>query len=212
MYNKSMDMYVANTAALALREAEALALLSPDRREKALRLRGEAKLRSLTAGLLLRRFAGPGPYAIGARGKPYLPGGPCFSLSHSASLAVLAVSSAPVGADVERVGPLRREAVLARVLTAEERRWMGEDEARFAFLWTRKEAALKWTGRGIDRSLQTLCVLPGESPRIDGAECSLCTVEYHGYMISAASAEESSFALREVPEEELFREVRDEAG
>ena len=89
---------------------------------------------------------------------------------------------------------------------------MGTDEGRFAFLWTRKEAALKWAGCGIDRSLQTLSVLPGETPRIDGACCALSTAEYQGYVISAAAAEDASFALREIPEEDLFREVRDETG
>ncbi len=212
MYNEAMDMYVTNTSALAHREEEALSLLSPDRREKALRLRGEARLRSLAGGLLLRRFVGPGPYAFKERGKPYLPGGPCFSLSHSGELAVLSVSDAPVGADIERIAPLRREAVLSRVLTPAERLWMGTDEGRFAFLWTRKEAAVKWAGCGIGPAVQILCVLPGETPRIDGALCALSTAEYQGYMISAASAEDASFALREIPGEELFREVQNETG
>ncbi len=70
-----MELYVLDTGLLRGREEELMGLLSPQRREKAERLRGEARLRSLAGGLLLRRYVGDGPFVLGAQGKPSLPGG-----------------------------------------------------------------------------------------------------------------------------------------
>lgn len=204
LYNRCMEMYVLDAAPLRGREAEFLPLLSPQRREKAERLRGESRLRSLAGGLLLRRFVGEGPFVPGLAGKPSLPGGREFSLSHSGMLAVLAVDDAPVGADTERIAPVR-EALLPRVLSAEERQWLEPDpERRFAFLWTRKEAVLKFLGCGIDRPLKELVVLPGSVPAPEGRPVWLHTVEYGGYMISAASAENAVFTPAAVTAEDLL--------
>lgn len=75
-------------------------------------------------------------------GKPYLPGGPAVSISHSGRLAVCAVSETAVGIDIER----RRTAssrLLARAKTA------GYDETtEFLHWWTAREANCKRLGRG----------------------------------------------------------------
>jgi 4'-phosphopantetheinyl transferase len=86
-----------------------------------------------------------------------------FSLSHSASLALVAVldGDARVGVDVEAVRPRPRlDALAARVLGEEEHnRWLRleSDDARLrAFLraWTAKEAHLKALGIGITTPLR----------------------------------------------------------
>lgn len=199
-----MDLYVLDICVLRGREEEALSLLSPQRREKALRIRsGEERLRSVAAGLLLGRFVGEGPFCFGPQGKPALPGGPDFSLSHSGRCAVLALDGQSVGADIERIAPVR-EAVARRVLTRDEQEWMAQDaQRRFAFLWTRKEAAVKWDGCGIACSLASLSVLPGETAELHGRRCALHTVEYSGYMISAAG-QDPQFVPRAVTWEELL--------
>ncbi len=200
-----MELYVLDTGLLRGREEELMGLLSPQRREKAERLRGEARLRSLAGGLLLRRYVGDGPFVLGAQGKPSLPGGPEFSLSHSGALAALAVNDAPIGTDAERIAPVR-EALLPRVLSAEERHWMEDDaERRFAFLWTRKEAVLKYLGCGITRPLAELCVLPGAEVMPEGEAVSLYTLEYRGYMLSAAAAEDARFTPAAVTAEDLLQ-------
>ena len=204
VYNLRMEVYVLDIAALRGREEEALARLTPSRREKALRLRNpEARLRSAAAGLLLRRYIGDGPFVREAGGKPCIPGGPCFSLSHSGSYALLAVDGARLGADIEPMAP-PRPALAARVLSAEELRWMAGDEARrFAYLWTRKEAALKWDGCGVAYPLRDVCVLPGERPVVNGRGCALYSAEYRGYWISAAG-DEPCFVPRTVTWEEVM--------
>ena len=121
-----MNVYVLDIAPLRGREREALALLPEERREKALRIRREeARLRSIGASLLLRAAGIEPPFACGEHGKPYIPGGPHFSLTHSGTLAALAVSDTPVGLDIEKIAPVRRAA--ARALTIEERDYMEAD-------------------------------------------------------------------------------------
>ncbi len=182
-----MNVYVLDIAPLRGREREALVLLPEERREKALRIRREdARLRSIGAALLLREAGIEPPFSYGGHGKPYIPGGPHFSLTHSGALAALAVCDVPVGLDAERIAPVRRAA--ARALTIEERKYMEADpERRFAYLWTRKEAALKCTGAGLSQPMNTFSVL-GDTALPDGESLSLCTVEYGDYMLSAAAA------------------------
>ena len=154
-----MNVYVLDIAPLRGREREALALLSEERREKALRIRREdARLRSIGAGLLLREAGIASPFSYGGHGKPYIPGGVHFSLSHSGELCALAVCGAPIGLDAEKIAPVRRAA--ARALTDEEREFMETDpERRFAYLWTRKEAVLKCTGAGLSQPMNAFSVL-----------------------------------------------------
>ena len=186
-----MNVYVLDIAPLRGREREALALLPEERREKALRIRREeARLRSIGAALLLRAAGIEPPFSYGEHGKPYIPGGPQFSLTHSGTLAALAVSDASVGLDIEKIAPVRRAA--ARALTIEEREYMETDpERRFAYLWTRKEAALKCTGAGLSQPMNAFSVL-GDTASPDGEPLSLCTVEYGEYMLSAAAAARSA--------------------
>lgn len=64
---------------------------------------GKARRQSLLAWALLDAALGPGLPSVeqGPLGKPWLPGGPGFSLSHCPGLAVLALAEADVGVDVE---------------------------------------------------------------------------------------------------------------
>ena len=189
-----MNVYVLDIAPLRGREREALALLPEERREKALRIRREeARLRSIGASLLLRAAGLEPPFACGEHGKPYIPGGPHFSLTHSGTLAALAVSDTPVGLDIEKIAPVRRAA--ARALTIAER--------RFAYLWTRKEAVLKCTGAGLSQPMNAFSVL-GDTASPEGAVLSLYTVEYGNYMLSAAAARSAVFTPQRVDALELL--------
>ena len=86
-----------------------------------------------------------------------------FSLSHSKSIAVLAVDHAqPVGVDVEDVRPIEED-VADRHFSATEltdlRGLKGEAWlAGFYRCWTRKEAILKAEGVGLSRALDSFDV------------------------------------------------------
>ncbi|MEU8778353.1 4'-phosphopantetheinyl transferase superfamily protein [Streptomyces sp. NPDC048606] len=88
-------------------------------------------------------------------GRPHLPGDPVhFSLSHSGDLVLVALAPVPVGVDVEAVRPPAPAAHPAGALhRAEQAELLAlphrERAAAFARCWTRKEAVLKSTGRGL---------------------------------------------------------------
>lgn len=192
-----MEVYLLHLDTLRPRAEEALALLSPARREKAARLRREGpRLQSIGAGLLLRRFFGPEDPVIAPGGKPYFPGGRHFSLSHSAGLAAIALGETALGLDAERIVPAS-EALLRRALGEGERRWLSDQGPEgFAFLWTRKEAVLKCLGTGADRPLRSVSVLPGETPAPDGRALRLYTARHGECMLSAACEGDAAFSPR----------------
>ena len=194
-----MELYVFDVAGLAGREDEALERLSPGRRKKALRLRRETpRLQSIGAGLLLARFFPGGEPLAGPNGKPLLPGRREFSISHSGTLAVIALADVPVGADIQQVRPVP-DAVPRRVLSPEER-----ENGDFFALWTRKEAVLKCLGTGLDRDLRSLEVL-ADMIVLDGAALFLHTERYKDCTISAAvSGGTAVFTPRELTVDELL--------
>ena len=155
------------------RFAQALARVSPQRREKIARLRAEGAQRfSLGAALLLDRLladaglAPAGDFAFGAQGKPYLPDRPGvhFSLSHSGDYVLCALSDSELGCDVET--PRRCDLALAsRFFHAEEAAWLfslpqAEQKAAFLRLWTLKESYIKALGLGLALPLDSFCILP----------------------------------------------------
>lgn len=101
------------------------------------------------------RYAG----ALGGSAKPRFDG-PCrsleFSISHSGSHAVLAISrGVRLGVDLERIGREGPDpAMIASVLSVAERAALAATPApsrpwAFSRYWTRKEALLKATGDGL---------------------------------------------------------------
>ncbi len=88
------------------------------------------------------------PLTAGANGKPFVPGGPQFNLSHSGPLAVLALAPFPVGVDVEQCRPVESGVAKLVFTPAELAEWAaaGCSEAVFYRGWTRKEAVLKAQG------------------------------------------------------------------
>jgi 4'-phosphopantetheinyl transferase len=73
-----------------------------------------------------------------------------FNVSHSAGYVVVAVSSFPIGVDLEHVNPsFDFTSIVASCFNNEERIFVSGESARFFALWTRKEAVLKATGEGL---------------------------------------------------------------
>lgn len=88
-------------------------------------------------------------------GKPFFADLPLhFSLSHSGSMAILAVSDREIGADVEQVRDVDLR-LAERFFTARECAYVAGDRDRFFEVWTKKEAYGKWQGSGLSAVLQT---------------------------------------------------------
>lgn len=89
-------------------------------------------------------------FTHGPHGKPHVDGGPCFNLSHTGALALVALAGArEIGVDVERTD--RRSHAILRALTDHERVALGERPAHLDLMrvWCRKEALAKATGGGL---------------------------------------------------------------
>lgn len=146
--------------------------LSADEHERAAALgkNGEDwRLYRIALRIILERFAGPGlrqqPLRIGLLGKPGLPEGAGieFNLAHTRRYALIAVSSASVGVDLEeerevRFPQDRQEAMLAaaRAIAAHSPAPRRDSEQDILRAWTRLEAWSKARGSGIGALLQDL--------------------------------------------------------
>ena len=163
---------------LALADAPDLShLLSQDEKARAARFVHKTPRRQFVATrgglrLVLSRHLGVEPQAIAftttGLGKPALAGQAVrFNVSHSHEAALIAVSSAEVGVDVEHVCPRGTWADLARrYFTTEEADRIGDLEAFYA-VWTRKEAFLKALGLGLAYGLERFAVsVPPGDPRV----------------------------------------------
>ena len=145
----------------------ALAEISEQRREQALRFKFERGQRTCVLAYLLLKKALRKEYGLtenplfeyGPHGKPFIVGHPeiHFSLSHCREAVACAVSNRPVGIDVESVQRYR-ESLAQYTMNDEEQQLIAaakRPDVAFIRLWTMKEARLKLTGEGITNDLKS---------------------------------------------------------
>ena len=185
--------------------AQAYALVSLARRQMADALRRPAdQRRCLAAGLLLRHTlaawgADPAALETDRYGKPYLPVGPEFSLSHSGDYVLCAAADRAVGCDVQRVGDLNLRVARRCLTDMEYADVLAQADPvaqalRFYRYWTLKESYVKAIGLGIRLSFREIDIRLGppvtlhhqggerafglaEFDAIPGYRCALCARE-----------------------------------
>jgi len=150
-----------------------VALLDAHERERLSRFRRPADAaRYLAAHALVRltlaEVAGRSPAALvldrtcrcgEQHGKPVLPGGPGFSLTHAGDLVGVAVHpGGSVGLDVEEVRELGDLAAMAAHACSPHE--SAPDAQAFFTLWTRKEALLKAAGTGLASPMSAITLGP----------------------------------------------------
>ena len=174
---------------------KALGQLSAQRREQALKFKHELGQRLCAAAYLLLCEGLRTEYGISELpilnyeedGKPTLVNHPDihFNLSHCKSAVVCALSSHPIGVDVEQIR--RYNESLVRYTMNEQEIKMIEASDRpdvtFIRLWTMKEAKLKRLGTGIRKDMKDVL-----SP--DDRFLTLVNTE-KGYVISVSEAPET---------------------
>lgn len=140
---------------------------------------------------------------VGSHGKPLLAGSFArsnlhFNLAHCEDLALLAVAQGRVvGVDLEQICNMDRAQEMAACFcsTRENAEFQslppGEKDTAFFRLWTRKEAWLKATGKGIGESLETVEV----SFRAGQAPCFIRLPEESGPPAGGWSLRELTPAL-----------------
>lgn len=133
------------------------------------------RTRSIFAGLLLRYAFLQEGYGIdawqqveiieGIYGKPYLKGYSAFhySLSHSGEWVACAVDTMPVGIDIQEIKSWKmtlakrfyHEEEYNRLIVLQDSD-MNRQTREFYRMWTAKESAVKWSGRGIGGGIRQL--------------------------------------------------------
>ncbi|MBW7476453.1 4'-phosphopantetheinyl transferase superfamily protein [Paenibacillus oenotherae] len=151
-------------------------LCSPRRREGLPRFHYQADARRSLMGEMLLRVALQADwqescqgreleFARSEHGKPYLQGieGVHYNLSHSGSWCVCAVSTEPVGVDVEQIKQQELAWVESHLSDEEnnELRNAAETERlrRFFEIWTMKESYVKAVGTGLALGFRTFSVI-----------------------------------------------------
>lgn len=190
-------LYIADTSALDI--ASAMREASQSRRQKVLRLPNDEKKRqSLGAELLLKKAVGSTEYSLGKNGKPYFEDLPlCFSLAHSGSYAVCAVSDSDVGVDIEAVRE-GSERLASRFFAQDEYHAVAvsaQPDREFCRLWVLKESYIKATGSRL-ADMQSFSVADG----IEGF--CLQSFEYEGFFVGLCLRAES------MDEIEIYKNVR----
>ncbi len=144
----------------------ALVEISAQRREQALKFRHELGQRQCVLAYLLLKRELKEEYGLtvnplfeyGEHGKPTIVGHPeiHFNMSHCREAVACAVSTRPVGVDVESIGRYK-ESLVRYTMNDDECRRIFEaklPEVEFIRLWTMKEALLKLTGEGISNDMK----------------------------------------------------------
>ncbi len=149
---------------------EAMPRLTQQRREKLLKYKSRKERQASAAGFLLLCECLQQKYGIheapimeyGQYGKPRILGHENihFNISHCKCAAICAVSDTPIGVDIETTD--RYTARLAQyTMNSDELQLIQSSKnpaIEFTRLWTKKEALLKMTGRGITKNVKDVLV------------------------------------------------------
>ena len=128
--------------------ARLLRLVNQQRRAEALKYKHTfGQWACLQSWMMLKELGVEGEWRYNEYGKPYVEGGPEFSISHCKHGIAVAVDERPIGIDIESIRHAE-ESLIARTMNEEERKRIHSD-ADFIRLWTQKEAYLKYVGTGI---------------------------------------------------------------
>lgn len=187
----TVSVWVRDTRALSLKEIQtASQTLSVSEIDRASRFRlPELRRDYIAAHDLVRRAltahdsryaAHSWKFVSGVHGKPFLEidegrTGIEFSLTHTSGLVACAVSTAPVGIDVELVRPDWDYREVVRYFTAAEAKALSLvspelSSTTFVEIWTLKESFLKAVGCGLSGALDSVSFDVADTSRV---QCSL---------------------------------------
>jgi 4'-phosphopantetheinyl transferase len=138
-------------------------------------------------------------YQTNPWGKPCLPHGPHFSLSHSQGVALIALQAdAPLGVDIECHGQLESSCLDECCSPAELKRLQQPLSTEQALrLWVRKEAVLKALGRGLSLPMSQIALPQGDKQRMRAL--SVCEGQgqlWHVYDLDVGYGQLAALACR----------------
>ncbi|MBR3576250.1 MAG: GNAT family N-acetyltransferase [Clostridia bacterium] len=190
-----MKIYISDVSGFFSEEGflTLLPLVSETRRKKAEGfLKIEDKIRCIYAEVLLNKvhpdMTNDG-FLCDENGKPYIPGGAPFSISHSGKYVVVMVGDG--GIDIQEVKPVS-EKVIKRTLSAAEMEFLSAAEDKtdaFFKLWTLKEAVVKAVGTGFKLAPYKIECADKRGIRksidVNGKQMYLSVFDLDGYKLAA---------------------------
>ncbi len=130
-----------------------LPLVSEQRRTAALRYKHIfGQWATLQSWLMLSQLGLPDtPWSFNEHGKPFIPDGLFFSISHCKTGIAVAVNDKPIGIDIESFRNVSPQLIDYTMNEEEQALINASDNPLIAFteIWTRKEAFAKFLGTGI---------------------------------------------------------------
>jgi len=172
-----------------------LSYIDKNRKDKAEKLVNEKdRLLSLGAAYLLKRYLPKGEIKIMESGKPYLPDGPFFNLSHSGEyVAFVSLDSKDVGVDIERIDENKADAI-RYVLDEEEKKI--DDLPTLFKLWSNKESLIKCSSNGL-KDIKSIKGLPLVGHRnLNGEDYYTESLVYNGYSLSVSIKGNEPFNMK----------------
>lgn len=182
----SVKVYLLHKSEILLHQKEMEEYLSPARAKRYSSCRSEDQsLLILGNGYLTHRCLGEEPL-YDEKGMPYLVDGPYISLAHSGEYSVLAISSSPVGVDIELIKefPLKTRAYFPKAARNED----------YYAAWCKYEALAKCLGLGL-RFPVTKAADLGETYTENGTTYFLSSKMHDGHMIGLASTDQEEMEL-----------------
>jgi len=139
-------------------------------------------------------------------GRPYLPGGPDFNISHSGTRVVCILGSqGRVGIDLEEIRDIDIADFKDQFSTEEWQAILAADEPLdlFYHFWTAKECVSKADGRGLNLPLASLVIENNTTILLEGRSWNIREIKgFRGYACHMASEEEIE-GTEETPVTEL---------
>lgn len=139
-----------------------------------------------------------------------------FNLSRSGHHAICVSGDRPAGVDLQKVESIPGY-TFATALHPSEQSWLyrykegPEKDAAFSWLWSRKEAFLKATGRGMSVDPATVTVIPDRQIAWQGQYFRCKDYPLHGYALNLCLPEGIAFPMLEDKEiNELIADIADE--
>ena len=145
---------------------------------------------SLYAELFVRQKAMEDPhitndsitFSVNEYGKPYIQGYPDFqfNISHTHNALTVAFCDDEIGVDVERVKSVDLK-ISDRFFTSDEQAYIQHSENKdiaFCEIWTKKEAYIKYMGKGLSIPLTSFSVLD------ENVDSMVSSFQVQGYIVS----------------------------
>lgn len=142
---------------------------------------------------ILERFVDVEPQKIvilkSEYGKPYLRDYPNvhYNIAHTKDAFICVVADSVVGVDIERVKPFNKH-IVEKFFTQNEQDYIfsieDDKDKRFCEIWTRKEAYVKWLGKGLSVPFESFDTLKDFKDKIitfplKNCYISICMDNYH---------------------------------